>query len=77
MLNADMEKIYDWASKCLVTFNPSKSESLLFSRKHNKPYRPPVTMNGETISGIDTHRIVFGMSTYHILKRRLGTESIL
>ena len=57
ILSADMEKIHEWASKRLVTFNPSKSNSLsLFFRKHNKPYHPPVTMNGETISKIDTHK---------------------
>ena len=33
----------------------SKSESLLFSRKHIKPYYPPVKL-GETISEIDMHK---------------------
>ena len=56
MLNSYMEKIDEWASKWLVTFNPSKSESLLFSRKHNNSYHPPVTMKDDTISEIDTHK---------------------
>ena len=54
MLDADMEKIHEMASKWLVTFNSSKSESLLLSRK--PPYHPLVTMNGETISEIDSHK---------------------
>ena len=30
MLNSDLSQIYTWASNWLVTFNPSKTESLLF-----------------------------------------------
>ncbi|MES9992730.1 MAG: reverse transcriptase family protein, partial [Candidatus Thiodiazotropha sp.] len=55
-LNSDMEKIHEWASKWLVTFNPSKSESLLFSRKHIKPHHPPIIMNNEVISEVNTHK---------------------
>ena len=44
-LNADLSRIDMWASTWLVTFNPSKSESLIFSRKVNKPYHPPIYMN--------------------------------
>ena len=29
-LNADLTKLHNWASKWLVTFNPSKSESIIF-----------------------------------------------
>ena len=32
-LNSDLEKISRWAQQWLVTFNPAKSESILFSRK--------------------------------------------
>ena len=35
-LNNDLSKIKAWASKWLVTFNRSKLESLLISRKHSK-----------------------------------------
>ena len=31
LLNIDLETIAKWAKLCLVTFNPSKSESLLIS----------------------------------------------
>ena len=43
-LNADLTKLHNWASKCLVTFNPSKSESIIVSRKHNRPINPPLNM---------------------------------
>ena len=41
-LNSDLSKIHRWATDWLVSFNPSKSESLIFSRKVNKPYHPPI-----------------------------------
>ena len=41
-LNADLAKIHAWALRWLVSFNPAKSESMLLSRKHNKPF-PPTT----------------------------------
>ena len=35
-LCSDLETIHQSATKWLVTFNPSKTESLLLSRKHNR-----------------------------------------
>ena len=43
--NADLSRIDMWASMWLVTFNPFKSESMIFSRKVNKPDHPPIYMN--------------------------------
>ena len=40
----------------LVTFNPSTSECLLFSRKHNKPLHPPLSMNQQQINEVDMHK---------------------
>ena len=45
-----------WASMWLVTFNPSKSESLIFSRKVNKPYRPPIYMNYQQVNEVNSHK---------------------
>ena len=39
-LNADLVKIHPWADKWLVTFNPSKTESLVISRKINRLIHP-------------------------------------
>ena len=54
-LNLDLAKIHRWADKWLVTFNPGKSESILLSRKHNKPYHPPVLLNQTQIAEFNSH----------------------
>ena len=56
VLNSDLNKIHLWAKKWLVPFNPSKSECLLFSRKHNKPSHPPLSMNQQQINEVDMHK---------------------
>ena len=55
-LNSDLAKIRHWADKWLVTFNPGKSESLLLSRKYNKPYHPPVLMNQPHSVEVNAHK---------------------
>ena len=39
-LNVDLDKISRWTATWLVSFNPAKTESLLISRKLNKPQHP-------------------------------------
>ena len=48
-------EIHHWTDKWLVTFNPGKSESILLSRKHNKPYHPPVLLNQTQIAEGNSH----------------------
>ena len=55
-LNSDLSKIHRWATDWLVSFNPSKSESLIFSRKVNKPYHPPILMNNQQVNEVSTHK---------------------
>ena len=55
-LNSDLEKNSRWAQQWLVTFNPAKSESILFSRKLNKPYHPPVSMDETQINEVTSHK---------------------
>ena len=55
-LNLDLAKIHHLADKWLVTFNPGKSESILLSRKHNKPYHPPVLLNQTQITEVNSHK---------------------
>ena len=55
-LNADLSRIDMWASMWLVTFNPSKSESLIFSRKVNQPYHPPIYMNYQQVNAVNSHQ---------------------
>ena len=55
-LNSDLLKIHQWATKWLVTFNPSKSESVIFSRKRNKPNHPNIFMNQQPIEEVNLHK---------------------
>ena len=45
-----------WAETWLVTFNPTKTEALLFSRKLNKPQHPPLLMQNHQIAEVNTHK---------------------
>ena len=49
-LNADLSKIDMWASMWL------ESESLIFSRKVNKPYHPPIYMNYQQVNEVNSHK---------------------
>ena len=55
-LNSDLLKIHQWATKWLVTFNPSKSESVIFSRKRNKPNHPNIVMNQQPTEEVNSHK---------------------
>ena len=55
-LNSDLSKIYQWATKWLVKFNPAKSELVLFSRRQNKPYHPPVVLNQKQVTEVTSHK---------------------
>ena len=55
-LNSDLETIHQWATKWLVTFNPSKTESLLLSSKYNRPRHPEITMNQQPIAEVNSHK---------------------
>ncbi|MCW4344426.1 MAG: reverse transcriptase domain-containing protein [Candidatus Thiodiazotropha endolucinida] len=57
-LNNDIDKISQWAATWLVTFNPSKTESLLISRKTNKDRHPPIFMQNQKIIEVDSHKHV-------------------
>ena len=55
-LNSDLEKLSRWAAIWLVTFNPSKNESLLISRQINKPIHPPLYMQNVQIQEVSSHK---------------------
>ena len=55
LLNTDLETIAKWAKLWLVTFNPSKSESLLISRKVNVPIHPPIFMHNQQLTEVTSH----------------------
>lgn len=56
LLNIDMEKVSRWALTWLVSFNPSKNESLLISRKVNRHAHPPVFMQDQKITEVTSHK---------------------
>ena len=55
-LNAALIKILQWAETWLVTFNPNKTESLIISRKINKPLHPFLYMNDQQVLEVDCHK---------------------
>ena len=55
-LNNDLSKIKAWASKWLVSFNPSKSESLLISRKRSNINHPDLCMDDNVIQEVNSHK---------------------
>ena len=56
ILQSDINKISQWAQKWLVKFNPSKSESLVISRKRVKPNHPRLFMLNTEIPSVNTHK---------------------
>ena len=55
-LNADQNKILQWAKTWLVTINPNTSESLIISRKINKPLHASLYMNDQQGLEVDCHK---------------------
>ena len=56
ILQTDINKITALANRWLVKFNPSKSESLIISRKRNKPAHPKLFMSGVEIPSVQVHK---------------------
>ena len=55
-LNSDLKQVARWAKQWLMSFNPFKTESLLISRKANKPDHPSIFMSEQIIKVVDTHK---------------------
>ena len=55
-LQVDIHKIENWARKWLVKFNPSKSESLIISKKLLKPVHPDLNMSNINIPNVEVHK---------------------
>ena len=56
LINNDLEKIHKWSIDWLVTFNPQKTESMLISKKRNKPQHPPLIMNNVILQSVTEHK---------------------
>ena len=56
LLNTDLEKITKWAKTWLVTFNPTKTETLLISRKVSQQAHPDLFMLRQKITEVETYK---------------------
>ena len=56
LLNNYLKTLAKWAKLWLVTFNPSKSETLLISRKINVPIHPPIFMHNQQLTEVTSHK---------------------
>jgi hypothetical protein len=54
-LNNDLTSIKDWTSQWLVTINPTKTESIVFSTKRIKSYHPDLFYEGKKIAMVSQH----------------------
>ena len=55
-INTDLQKISRWATIWPVSFNPSKTEALLVSRRLIRNRHPPIYMQNQLITEVDTHK---------------------
>lgn len=56
LLNRDLARIHSWSESWLVTFNPNKTESVLFSRKRHKLPHPILSMDQNPIKQVKSHK---------------------
>ena len=55
-LNTDLSLISDWASKWQVDFNPKKTVSIQFTRKHIQNIKPVLSMDNTNIDEVVSHK---------------------
>ena len=55
-LNKDLDTIFNWSKTWLVSFNPTKTESMIFSKKRKQPPHPTLFMNHIAIDQFDSHK---------------------
>ena len=53
LLNSDINSIHIWSKAWRITFNPTKPESVLFSKKVD---HPPLLMDNTTIPSVNNHK---------------------
>ena len=71
ILQNDINKIILWVEKWLVRFNTLKSESIIISRKHNKPTHPDLLMYNTVIPVVNMHKHFSFSAMSH------GTDEVL
>ena len=53
--NEDLSQIADWCNKWIVEMNSSKTKSIVFSAKRDKPFHSPLFLNNTAIEDVDHH----------------------
>jgi hypothetical protein len=56
ILNRNLNTITSWFSKWLVSVNPQKTETMVISRKVNKPHHPSLIMNNQQLEDVKYHK---------------------
>ena len=56
LINRDLRTVSKWTDNWLVTYNQSKTLSMLFSRKRNALFHPPISMDGVIIDETSSHK---------------------
>ena len=54
-LNNDLVKISEWSDKWLITMNPLKTQSMLFSLKRDKIHHPDLIFRDMLIEEVNSH----------------------
>jgi hypothetical protein len=73
-LNRDLENITAWAKRWFITFNPSKTESLIVSRKP-QTHIEPLLFNGVPVTEVKQHKHL-GCTLQHNLKWNMHIDDI-
>lgn len=55
-LNRDLESVLHWSKTWLVSFNQAETETVLFSRKANKPVHSDLHFNRTLLSPVTDHK---------------------
>ena len=55
-LNKDLANLSDWASEWLVKFSPSKTKTMIMTRKRKKPKHPKLCMAGTVLNDVTAHK---------------------
>lgn len=54
-MNRDLEILYEWSKKWLVTFNQTKTVSMFFTSSRSSP-QPNLFFNNVTLTSVSTHK---------------------
>ena len=76
VIDSDLQKIATWSSSWLVTLNPLKTESMIFSRKRDRLIHLPLLMNNVPIESVHSHKHI-GLTFTDDAKWKKHISSIL